>query len=190
LLLALAIGCAGESNAAPPWVSADAGASAPTGDLARAFGNGFHFGCAVAMLDGGNAFGVTINYHMLAKKTLSGTSNADSPLELTQRAGIIEAAPFVRMPLAPKTAPLTPYLKWGFGLEYVTAYVTITAPYYSARPQDSSAQLGLFGGLGVSTPTSHSTGLGVEALFHRIEADTGPADMFSVSLELWAKPKQ
>jgi hypothetical protein len=102
---------------------------------------------------------------------------------------IFEVAPFARIVLAPKRAPVAPYLKGGFGLDGVATSGSITSLFGVSQYERTGVWLGLFAGLGVTVHTGRSAGLGLEALFHQVQSEPKRANMITVALEYWATPK-
>jgi hypothetical protein len=166
--------------------------------MTQGSGDGYHAGFAVGGLDAGNVIGVAVDYHVLGAMTANDLFGL--PIRVTQKVNILEAAPFARVVVAPRRWSVAPYLKGGFGLEYVMSDVSFElSPAASELPykievnpshvRDSSSWLGIMGGVGVMVPTSRAAGLGVEVLFHQIKLGGQTANMISVSMEYWRGPR-
>jgi len=189
LLLAaiVLLGGAAIAHAASGSVGIHAGLSAPSGDLARAVGDGFHVGFSVAYpLDSRSGIGFDAHYHVLAEKT-SVVRVLGFPISLREKANILEAALSVRAVLAPKGTRVAPYLKGGFGVDHVAADAILTSQTSSIRTTESHLWPGLLGGVGVSMRLGDATGLSLEGLFHQIVSDNGPTDLYTVALSYWSR---
>ena len=188
------------AEAASPWVALHAGATSPTGDFSQVAGNGLNVGWAVAASDSArNAIGVAVNYDALAGKTNTFDILGIAQGALTTTPTIFEVAPFARIALAPRRVPVTPYLKGGFGMDYVvtksTLAVSSTEPGTTvlgspSSSRDTNTWLGLFAGIGLMVPTSRSAGLSIEGLFHQMKTGSTPINSVTIALEYWFSPRR
>jgi hypothetical protein len=96
------------ADAATVSVGVHSGFSAPSGDLARTVGDGFHYGISMEYSEHSRSrFGLDANHPVFAQKT-SVTPVLGSALFLTEKANVLEAALDVKVfvgPRAPRRGP-------------------------------------------------------------------------------------
>lgn len=185
LLAAIALPGGPAPARAESTIGLNAGFSAPTGDLGRAVGNGFHVGLSfVRPMSSRDAIGIDANYHVLSERTQT-ERIFGFPITLEERADILEAVAYVRVILAPEGTRVAPYLRGGFGLDYVdpTVKVTVEGPI-EIHGGEAHLWPGLLGGAGMSIPVGEANGLRIEGLFHQIMGND-PANLFTVGLTWW-----
>lgn len=160
-----------------------AGLSVPTGDLSSSLDNGFYVGVSGDhMVNANTAIGVDASYHVLGEGGVSQV--AGLPITITENASILEAMLYGRSILLRKDTPISPYLKWGFGVDYVMAEATYFSQFVSSfRSSGAHAWLGLLGGLGVSIRLNDMNAVRVEGQFHYIESDHA-TEMVTVGIGL------
>jgi hypothetical protein len=141
-----------------------AGYSTPTGELENWVGDGFYAGFSIGRLVGHSGGGVTVNGHFLGEKT--GTLATGPITTVRQTPRIWEVMIFAQGALAPKSAPVVPYMKLGAGLHVIDEEVTLAGPSWSVTFRGTGLGTGLLGGVGVSWKNTPTTDVGLEFLFH------------------------
>lgn len=101
-----------------------------------------------------SAVGLEANYHVLSEKT-SVAQALGFPLIVREKANILEVALHFSLLIVP-SAKVSPYVKFGFGMDHVNPDATIATQYGSGRVTDSHLWLGLLGGSGSYAGTEWS----------------------------------
>lgn len=182
----LLVGSAAGAHAQTTSFGVRGGLSLPVGDTRHEIGSGHHVGLSfVHPLDRRrNDIGLDVTYEVLGEKTVA-TQIFGFPIALREKAVILEAALCFLGRLVPKGAAVTPFIKWGVGLDDVTPDVTLITPSSAVHTSESHVWASVLGGVGVSTRTDATAGLCIEGLFHQIESDNKSIDFVTVALTCW-----
>ncbi len=186
LLAAIAWSCGAlPASAEPRSISAQAGWTAPYGDLADGVRDGPYVGISANQPIGKqHLLFLDFNCHKLREKT---TDVLPGYLAISQDVQITETAVGLRSILTPPRVPIAPYLKFGVALEFVDPKLVFDTNYESVYYRDPRFWPGFLFATGVSVPLGSSAGLRLEGMIHAIESNPTAVNLGTVGLSFWAR---